>query len=803
MRRRNLPVKFFSKRKDVDERLVEGMGNNDLPGWVLKGEFLQKRAAEIIDGLENGKKYFENRNQKREFIPLALKAYITEDALAKTHRKKVGQLFSAKQENNIIRMIDENNIIIKVDTLEELKKIEDNVKKYERNAHAISCIEDIEVFKPIISVSDEVDKALKVKLIQYNNYELDSTIAQTFELLCKNMNIDINKTFYTEELIVYKLGKVTLDNLEELKLFEALFSMEDMPTYISNEFDFNDGPISISVKVPDSERSYPIVGVLDTGISENKYLKDWILSEKSLIIPEEYRNTKHGTFVAGIISYGDQLFGEKYTGIDGCKVFDATVFSDKEAIDQDILISNIENTLRRYCDKIKIWNLSIGSRDEIDEDKFSDFGVALDALQDKYDVIICKSVGNSDAFINVAPKNKIAKSADSVRSIVVGSIAKEKGEFDIALKNHPSPFTRIGRGPGYIIKPDLVHYGGNAGINSDNKPCYTGVKSFAADGKIIEGVGTSYSTPMVSTILAGVQHELKEEFDPLLLKGLVIHSSKYPEDVDLPIGEKINQMGFGMPPNINEIIYNNPNEITLILRDRLIKGEFIEILDFPYPKSLSADGYYYGQVIVTVVYNPILDANQGGEYCQSDLKVAFGTYDDKCLRDTNLPYIKNPIGKENGQNILQQSCYSKKSLKSSDGEFSGKERLLIQYGDKYYPIKKYAIDLDEMTTTNKAKYLSDERNWYIKIEGLFRDAIEKKAQKDGFELYEDFCVIVTIRDSRNEENPVYNEVTALLDYYNFYHNNISLRQDIHVNIDENEDTKTELDKLIDDIMSKK
>lgn len=34
------------------------------------------------------------------------------------------------------------------------------------------------------------------------------------------------------------------------------------------------------------------------------------------------------------------------------------------------------------------------------------------------------------------------------------------------------------------------------------------------------------------------------------------------------------------------------------------------------------------------------------------------------------------------------------------------ERMLIDYGDKFYPIKKYAVDLTEMTPANKEKYLT-------------------------------------------------------------------------------------------------
>ena len=75
------------------------------------------------------------------------------------------------------------------------------------------------------------------------------------------------------------------------------------------------------------------------------------------------------------------------------------------------------------------------------------------------------------------PKSRIAKSADSVRSLVVGSIAHNKGYYDYAEINMPSPFTRVGPGPGNIIKPDLVFYGGNAGMHN-GRLYTTGVPSF-------------------------------------------------------------------------------------------------------------------------------------------------------------------------------------------------------------------------------------------------------------------------------------------------------------------------------------
>ena len=52
-----------------------------------------------------------------------------------------------------------------------------------------------------------------------------------------------------------------------------------------------------------------------------------------------------------------------------------------------------------------------------------------------------------------------------MRSLVVGSIAETQGEHDYAEPNMPSPFTRVGPGPASIVKPDLVFYGGNAGVD--------------------------------------------------------------------------------------------------------------------------------------------------------------------------------------------------------------------------------------------------------------------------------------------------------------------------------------------------
>ena len=270
---------------------------------------------------------------------------------------------------------------------------------------------------------------------------------------------------------------------------------------------------------------------------------------------------------------------------------------------------------------------------------------------------------------------------------------------------------------------------------------------------------------------------MEEEFDPLLIKALIVHSASYSENLRVPVTERVNQVGFGKPQPVREILYNSPHEVTLILRDEIAKGEYIDIMDFPMPDCLVDGDYFTGQIIVTLVYNPILDSTQRAEYCQSNVDIKMGTYDAKKDRDTSKRNILNPVGRDGSQNVLLEDYYSKKKMRSNTDEFALKERLLIKYGDKYYPVKKYAVDLSEMTDGNQLKYLTKDKNWYLYIKGLYRDHIEVKSQMEGTVPSQEFCLIVTIKDPTGTK-PVYNEANQKLDEYNFWHTNIKLQTDV-------------------------
>jgi hypothetical protein len=780
MAERNLPIHLF-RHREVDDKRTEGMGNSEEPGWLLTGTQLIKKSKQLALELDAFKNIVAEREERQSIVPFVFKATLLERATAKTKRKYVAEILdTSRTRSNIIGIVDKEELIVRISTVQELQTISQCIKDYDNYNYGLSCLDRIKPFDPSVTITKETEN-YKIKLLDFQNYEENLAIMQLFEKTLQKNKLLYNKTEYAEFYPIYKIiGKqsVILDSFKQNEIFEALFSIEPMPKY-SVTLDSSPFQKPITVMQPEDGHEYATLGILDNGIARIPHLEPWLDGTRMTSYPSENITPNHGTFIAGIALYGDALEDVSWIGHKGIKLFDATVFPDtiKETIDEDELIANIREAIEKNYEKVKIWNLSISPTAPIVDTNFSDFAKFLDHMQEMYSVLICKSAGNCYNFMKGHPRNRLNNGADSVLSLVIGSIAHYKGSQDLAEVDNPSPFSRIGPGPEFIVKPELVHYGGNAGVKPDETLSITGVKSFSMNGEIMQAAGTSFSTPRVAALATGLFQEIKQEFDPLLIKGLLIHSANYPDLLSIPYVERTKYVGFGKPPTIQEMLYNDPHEITLILRETLVKGKFLDILDFPMPSCLIKDGFFTGQIIATLVYSPILEPSQGSEYCQSNINVFLGTYDEKMQRDTSRSYILNPVGRSPSRNIFNYDLYSKKKIKSGTGKFSQRERLLIEFADKFYPVKKYAVDLSEMTEASK-QHITENKNWFLKLEGLYRIFSEQKAVHIG-KLHQEFCLFITIKDPTETLN-VYNETIQKLDAFQFWHSNINLSSQIYV-----------------------
>jgi hypothetical protein len=784
MAEKNLPIKFFQKRQK-DELDTEGGGDRKLPKWA-DITTIKEKAFHVNEVLSDISGSLENKVKRNNYVPSIIKLKVNEDALAKTHRKEIASIFNTGK-INIIGVYGEDEILIKIDGQSDIQAIR---KKLENANNAfpsfttivgLSAITNAEEFKAQIDVEHNKEAVLKVKLFNYGNSELNAILIKLFENYCTEKNLPFERTSYSADLNIYRLTEITPDAFDELRDFDGVQLVTEMPTYDVTIDELTEEN-TITIKQPKAGQTYPVVGVLDTGIANIPHLTPWLHNKNFTKYHADDTNKRHGTFVAGVLVYGDELEGMNYTGFEGCKLFEAIVMPDiqKQKIYEDELIEHIREAISKN-DEIKIWNLSLGTRNEADLYEFSDFAKALDEVQEEHDVLVCKSAGNCDNFKRSAPKSRISKSADTIRGLVVGSLTHDKNVTDIAEKFNPSPFSRMGPGPSYMIKPDVVHMGGNAGLDHKNNIVSNPVKSFAPDGSIAKNVGTSFSTPRVAAIAAGLDSMLNEKFNPLLIKALIIHSAKYPEEMKMPIADKLNGAGFGLPSNINDILFNQPNEITLILQDTLEKGNFIDIMDFPFPQSMvDEDGYYYGEITVTLVSSPILEVSQGAEYCQSNIDVKFGSYNEKKDRDIAKPQIKNPIKADGRKNLLDSTLYSKSAVKDVTSPFAT-ERMLVSYGDKFQPVKKWSVDLSDLKATPKEDFLKAHKNWCLKLTGLYRHFTESKCELQKIVPTQEFCLIITIKDTKKKGN-IYNEVTQLLDNFSFIHSNVKIKEEVRIRL---------------------
>ncbi|MFD0051455.1 S8 family peptidase [Actinomycetes bacterium NPDC127524] len=773
-------IKF--NQREQDNLRTEGGGKDKIYPWTLKGEELKAHSDVLIQQLKD----IEERNKPNiEEFPYILTVSFLDDAKAKSHQSKLISMFNVDNSYSQLGMVNENKLLLKLDQKESIKKATENLTQLSQNQNSISAITEIKDFEPNITIDEEED-VYKINFIDFHNDKLNHDVLEYVEKQLTDKNISFERQVYSRDHKVLEVSAVTLDKLTFIKELPVK-NVEPMPA-VENPFlesDETDEVTNEFIRYDESKR-YPVVGLLDSGVTILPQLEGFVRRGDGCNYNETELNTNHGTFIANLLVHGNQMNNVKDYSIDGCIIVDVPVVPSQGAKEPE-LIKNIETAISNNPG-VKIWNLSVsvkGTRP--DESKFSDFAIALDRIQDQYNVLICKSAGNDgNSYILGEEPKKISIGADSVRSLTVGSISRNEDTYGFSKKNYPAPYSRVGRGPAEIIKPDLAHYGGDVFTTSAYPTSIEdyeikGERSIIANGSERTEPGTSFSTPKVAKLLAELYLALNMDahnFDPLLLKALVVHSAKYLEDSEIDGIERLRRMGYGKPDNSAEIIFqDSPHSATLLLTGNIKKKSRIDIMDFPYPKNLVENNHFTGKIRVTLVYNNYLSKEMGPEYCQSDIVLRMGTYDKLENRDTSKPTILNPIGRTDSKNILLKSIYGKKKIKQNTDFL--KERNLIEFGDKYYPVKKFSANLDEVKDSIQRKHLTSDKKWFLYLEGQYRDFIYQENDKNDSELSMDYVLAITILDPSKTKD-VYNETIRELDYHNFEYNTIDI--DNHVDI---------------------
>lgn len=204
--------------------------------------------------------------------------------------------------------------------------------------------------------------------------------------------------------------------------------------------------------------------------------------------------------------------------------------------------------------------------------------------------------------------------------------------------------------------------------------------------------------------------------------------------------DNIKYYGFGMPTvDPQDILQCSQEEITLVFRQKITQSTHLELFNFPYPKSLIHDGKCFGEIGMTLVYNPVLDDNYGREYCRVNIDASFGTY--QTSKSGKLKF---------------KGCVPLES--TWDEKF---EQSRVKNGFKWSPIKSYYRRISD-------KGIKAGEGWKIRIDMTSRNEIAVPSQE--------FVLIITIRDLQGHD--IYSEVVNGLRERGYITNNLEIRQQV-------------------------
>ncbi len=452
----------------------------------------------------------------------------------------------------------------------------------------ISYIEDFEV--------ERANQQLRESIITLYDTGMDT------KELFRNIGIDIlssrildNRTVFLDEnqaKVLYEkapyLVSMATENLSEL-------SPEDFIAEYQQEL--------IYIPSPGIE---PTIGVIDTLFDKRVYFGEWVEYHDMVDenIPKSPTDYRHGTAVSSIIVDGPKL--NPWLN-DGCGRFKVRHFGVAAGaqFSSFTIIKQIKRIIAENKD-IKVWNISLGSNQEVNDNFISAEASILDQIQYENDVIFVVA-GTNKPNESV---QRIGSPADSINSLVVNSVTKS----GLATK-----YARKGLALSFFAKPDVSYYGGSE--EQYIQVCEPLGAAYVA--------GTSFAAPWIARKLSYLIDVLGLNRE--VAKAMIIDAARGWNEAPTP--EEVALYGHGIVPiKIEDIVQTKSDEIKFVVTD---VSEKWNTYNYHFPVPLKDDNYpFFAKA--TMCYFPICDRTQGVDYTNTELNLHFGRIkDDGSLNEIN------------------------------------------------------------------------------------------------------------------------------------------------------------------------
>lgn len=534
----------------------------------------------------------------------------------------------------------------------------------------VSYIEDFEV--------EMATRQLKQSIITLYNTHTDT------KMLFKNIGIDILKSRILDNQTVF-LDENQLQILFEKAPYLVSMATEDLSELSPEDFiqEYQQGTLYMP-----SPTIEPTIGVIDTLFDKRVYFGEWVeyhdmIDDNLPKNPDDYR---HGTAVDSIIVDGARL--NPWLD-DGCGRFRVRHFGVAigSKFSSFTITKQIKEIIANNKD-IKVWNISLGSNQEVNDNFISAEAAILDKIQYENDVIFVVAGTNKPS----TDIEKIGSPADSINSMVVNAVTQN----GLSTK-----YARRGLALSFFAKPDVSYYGG-----SEEK--YIKVCEPLGEANV---AGTSFAAPWIARKLSylidilGLNREVA--------KAMLIDAAR--DWNEKPTPEEVALYGHGIVPiKIDDIVHTKEDEIKFLVYD---VSEKWNTYNYYFPVPIKDDKYPY-IARATMCYFPMCDRTQGVDYTNTELNLHFGRINNK----GKIEDIKGD--KQNQDVILDNEKYFL---------LEGEARERFRKWDNV----KYIAERPKNKMMPKKSY--DNKNWGMEIK-----TNNRLDPKDGMGIR--FGVVVTLKE---------------------------------------------------------
>ena len=421
--------------------------------------------------------------------------------------------------------------------------------------------------------------------------------------------------------------------------------------------------------IPDPQNE-PVIGVIDTFFDESVYFSKWVDNKDYISDLEKYQNDltlrDHGTEVTSIIVDGPRM--NPWLD-DGCGRFRVRHFGVcSSRISTIRLVKKIKDIVNENPD-IHVWNLSLGTDDEVSKNFVSFDAAALDEIQAKKNVIFVVSGTNDNREIQEGIL-KVGAPADSLNSLVVNSVRRD---------GQPAGYSRKGNILSFYNKPDISYYGGDF---NDRITAYT---SYGTE----EVYGTSFAAPWISRkmcYLIDVMGMPKE-----IAKALIIDSAAAWDYKTMSANNK-SIMGYGVVPiDIRKIVETESDEIRFVVYGT---SDSYRTANYAIPVPKDDDNKYPYIARATLCYFPKCSRTQGVDYTDRELSLKFG----RIINDKGKISDINDNVQDDADSRMDERQSRKEFRKWDNTKFISR---IVKNNNK--PVKSYHDRLWGLSVTSKER----------------------------------------------------------------------------------------------------